>query len=237
MAESRNERISRFNVAGESVILVHGMVAHRSLMWPMARYLRRHGYQVTNWGYPSIRGAIEECGEGLRAELKRLASCPEISQIHLIGHSMGGIVVRCALQGQSFSKLGRIVMLVTPNSGSHAARRLAPPLGWLCPYLRELSDSSDSFVSQLPPLEGLEIGAVASRIDHVVSLGSALAVSATDHMLINVWHGLVPCSPVVSREARQFLQTGRFSDGVRRAEAVDVAKANSEAAGATSTRE
>jgi len=135
---------------------------------------------------------------------------------------MGGIIVRTALLEWIPAKLGRIVMLGTPNAGSDAARRLAPRLGWLCPYLHELSDASDSYINTLPSPDGFEIGVIASPKDHVVPLESALAVPASDHALVRIRHGLIPCSRRVAREVVVFLETGHFSASASRRRATSL---------------
>jgi pimeloyl-ACP methyl ester carboxylesterase len=61
------------------------------------------------------RHGVQELGRRLRA---RLANEPR--PVHLVGHSMGGLVARAALAGEAAHIIGRIITLGTPHAGSYA---------------------------------------------------------------------------------------------------------------------
>ena len=107
------------------VVLVHGLGGNRFDMWPISRRLKRLGYRIRNWGYRSVGNRIETHADLLATELDRIdAEMQDGGRIHLVTHSMGGIIVRKTLSHHDFENIGRVVMLAPPHQGSHAARKL-----------------------------------------------------------------------------------------------------------------
>ncbi len=74
--------------------------------------LRIMGFEARFFAYDWRKG-LEELGAKLAQELKALAP----RRVHLVAHSMGGMVARACLK-HAPANLGRIVMLGTPNHGS-----------------------------------------------------------------------------------------------------------------------
>ena len=68
------------------VLLVHGIWNAKSWLTPLARRLRREGFDVEVFGYPSILGGPEPA---IAALIERLRSSPPL---HLVGHSLGGLI-------------------------------------------------------------------------------------------------------------------------------------------------
>jgi triacylglycerol lipase len=114
-------------LSADTIVCVHGLArTHRNMNW-IARSLEREGHRVVNWGYPSRHGTIEEHGAALAAELSRLASQNPDEPIHFVGHSLGGLVIRHAVNHSacpSQAKTGRCVQIAPPNRGSTLARQL-----------------------------------------------------------------------------------------------------------------
>ncbi len=77
--------------------------------------LRAAGFAADFWGYDWRRSATE-----LGAQLcQHLRSSPD--KVHLVAHSMGGLVARAALKQGASPRVNRLVMLGTPNHGSFMA--------------------------------------------------------------------------------------------------------------------
>ena len=77
--------------------------------------LRVAGFDVEFYPF-DWRQSLDRLGAGL---LQKIAAEPA-RPIHLVAHSMGGLVARAALAGDSQRRIGRLVMLGTPNYGSFA---------------------------------------------------------------------------------------------------------------------
>ena len=194
----------------DAVILIHGLGAHWIVMSPLARRLKNQFGRIINWSYRSLWSRIEPHGEQMAGQLQELDDDPAISRIHLITHSMGGIVARLALARRVPSKMGRMVMLAPPNSGSHVARSLAPVLGGLCPPLVQLSDEAESFVASLPPPSALEIGIIAARSDFLVAEPRTHLPTEKEHIVLPGMHSSLVWRKETAEQAAEFLSSGAF---------------------------
>jgi len=121
------------------VVLIHGLGAHRAVMLPLKWELERSGFAVHNFGYNSLR-SIEHAADRLAIRLEELNRRHGPAVLHLVGHSMGCIVSRLALQRQRPANFQRMVMITPPSRGTPTADRIAPWLGWCVPSIPELPD-------------------------------------------------------------------------------------------------
>jgi pimeloyl-ACP methyl ester carboxylesterase len=194
----------------ECVALVHGFLANNTVMWLLARRLRHRGYRTRMWGYWNHRCSLLVHADRFAKELERLDADPQIDRIHLVGHSMGGIVGQAALDRYRPEKLGRLVMLGSPSRGSFLATRMASTIGRFLKPVAELTTAADSLVNRLPVPEGVEIGAIAAKYDALVSEESTHPEAPHEHIVLPTWHtGLVLRSETADLVAG-FLATGRF---------------------------
>jgi pimeloyl-ACP methyl ester carboxylesterase len=190
------------------VVLVHGLAGHRAVMSPLARALRGHFSQVRSWGYSSLWARIERHGLALAKELRSLDE-RATGRIHLVTHSMGGIVGRLALAEYTPRHLGRVLMLAPPNRGSHLATRAAPYLGRFFPPIAQMCDDAGSFVASLPPV-GAELGIIAASRDLLVREDATHLAGETDHITLPGRHLSLLWNRTTAEQVRHFLQHGRF---------------------------
>lgn len=197
----------------ETVVLVHGLGGSRLDMWPIARRLRRKGFSVRNWSYRSVGKRIETHAERLGAELSALDESCSAARFHLVTHSMGGIIARTMFESYRFDKLGRVIMLAPPHRGSHAARKIAPYLGWLTPSLAQLSDAVDSFVNTLPNSlhqNEIDFGIVEASKDRVIASGGVFLEGHRDFARVDGHHGILTWYPRTIELVENFLTHGTF---------------------------
>jgi pimeloyl-ACP methyl ester carboxylesterase len=102
-----------------TIVLVHGYMANRSTLLPLAAYLRMLGLgPVLTFDYPSSAG-VEAGAVRLRDWLRRRVRG---GRIDLVGHSLGGLVVRSYVQELGGARrVDRCITLGTPHRGTYNA--------------------------------------------------------------------------------------------------------------------
>jgi len=110
------------------VLLVHGYAATESVWTPLRRALAEAGFgHIVSFNYNSF--ATDPAA--LSAELTRQGllalATTGAPRVHLVGHSLGGLIVRCALaaSGTLSSQTASAVTIASPHRGAHLAR-IAP---------------------------------------------------------------------------------------------------------------
>lgn len=216
--------------ARETVLLLHGLGRTCLSLFPLARALEREGYHVVNLSYPWRTRSLEElAAQWLPARLAE-AVPPASPRVHVVTHSMGGILVRLWLRERSPAfPLGRVVMLAPPNAGSPLADRLAafPPFRWLVgPSGPRLGTGPDSLPHALGPWPAgaPELGIVAGdrrllrQLDAVlppphdgkVSVAATHLAGERAHLTLPFSHPLLPWRSATHRAVAAFLRDGRF---------------------------
>ena len=105
----------------DTVVLVHGIwMTGLEMSW-LARRLRDCGYRTVVFRYHSLRRPVAHNAQRLRRRIQALGD----TRVHLVGHSLGGLVILRALHEQADLVTGHIVLLGSPVNGSVIARRLS----------------------------------------------------------------------------------------------------------------
>jgi alpha-beta hydrolase superfamily lysophospholipase len=193
----------------DAVLLVHGHGAHPLWLEPLRRALQRQGFRAVNWGYGSMRGSIETHAARLAAKAEELDNDASVDRLHLVGHSMGAIVVRRALAIARPRKLGRVVLLAPPNGGARLADLALRLFGRRMLAATELSSDPDSYVNRLAPATDLDCGIIAASWDHAVTLASTHLAGERDHIVLRGLHTL-PLHRKTPAQVGHFLREGRF---------------------------
>ncbi len=107
--------------AGEDVVvLVHGFFASAGVFRPMKNHLvEKTGAQVASFTHAPGVGIAR-----IAASLKRLVDrIPEGCRVHLVGHSLGGLVARWYVQEQGgHRRVAQTISLASPFGGTERAR-------------------------------------------------------------------------------------------------------------------
>lgn len=202
----------------EAVILVHGLWLGGWTMQGLRLRLSRRGYAAYTFAYPSIAQSLDEHAQRLAAYIGKLQE----SVIHLVGYSLGGLVVLRCLRNHGEQRIGRIVLMGTPVRACMAGRRLEN----LAAGKRLLGASREIWRS-LPEVfrPRCELGVIAGsrpwglghmlmRLpginDGVVRLEETEAAGMRDRIVLPLSHSGMLVSAQLAREVAAFLERGAF---------------------------
>ena len=92
----------------ECVILLHGLARTKRSMNVIQKSVEKAGYFVINIDYPSTRYPVETLAESTISQALSQAHGLQCTRLHVITHSMGGILIRYYLSQHKISSLRRI---------------------------------------------------------------------------------------------------------------------------------
>ena len=205
---------------GGSVVVAHGLWMTGLEATLFRHRLAHHGFAVRQFHYRSMTAQPETVFAELREEVLSLPA-----PVHLVGHSLGGLLLLRVAAAHPELPLGRIVLLGSPVNGSRAARAFAAVPGasiffgnlagrellrdvaprWQGP--REVGVIAGSHALGF----GRFIGHLPEPNDGTVAVEETDLDGATDHVVLPVSHtGMLVSSSVVEATAR-FLSSGRFA--------------------------
>jgi pimeloyl-ACP methyl ester carboxylesterase len=115
--------VSDIEAAGTPILLVHGIVSNRSIFTLLRRGLTRRGFSnVFAMNYLTVANDVRAAAAGLSVEVERIVEETGFERLHIIGHSLGGLIARyyvTRLGGDA--RVHTLITLGTPHSGSYAA--------------------------------------------------------------------------------------------------------------------
>jgi pimeloyl-ACP methyl ester carboxylesterase len=204
------------------VVLIHGLWMGAPACALLARWLRAHGHAVVSFPYRSVRKTLEESAAHLHAFVQ--ARAPAL--VHLVGHSLGGLVALRAAAQHPDLPVGRIVLLGSPCNGCAAAEQLLPQtrgrwlVGNALPGWRPVWGEAAAQRCEIGAIAGnrrLGLGMLVVRLDGpndgVVRVAETWLPGFTDHVVLPVTHSGMLVSRAVAEQAAAFLEQGRFVHG------------------------
>jgi triacylglycerol lipase len=224
--------IGDVEAAGTPILLIHGLVDNRSIFALLRRHLRRRGFgRVWTMNYriwtTDLRAAARELGESIDAVCEQTG----YDRIHVIGHSMGGLVARYYVQRLGGdARVHTLVTLGTPHQGTRAARlfprgvcqQLTPNSEVVAELAEPAAGCQTRFVSFWSDIDALMSPKESARLDHP-------DLSARNIMVRGVGHMSLPIDPRIVREITATLahldsDGGTVTAGVTRLEPPDSAE-------------
>lgn len=216
-------------MSGKVVVLIHGIVRSAKCFRTMEPELQAAGFTTLGFDYPSTRVSIPECSLYLR---QFLASLEGVDEIHLVVHSMGGLVVRAYLREAPDPRIRRMVMLGVPNLGARMANHVKDLMLFKAiygPAGQQLVDEAAGLIPSLPAPE-FEFAVIAGARgvpsgfnplipgddDGTVSVSATRLPGAADFMTVPVLHSFLMSDPATIAATRRFLETGALREsGIR----------------------
>lgn len=204
-----------------SVVIVHGL-----WMTGLESYLLRSqltaqtGWQPARFRYRSVIDPLDD----IVADLKRFAEALPPGPVHIVAHSLGGIVTHRLMHGPGLERAGRAVVLCSPIRGSAAARQLARVPGARSVIGKSVRETllepvdrawtADREVGVIAGTRPAGLGRIISRLDRpndgTVAVSETVLRGATDCIELPVSHSSALFSSLVASQIACFLATGQF---------------------------
>lgn len=205
----------------ETVILVHGIWMTGLEMGWLGRRLAGQRFDLHYFRYRSLHMSPAENA----SKLKQMIIDMGLTRLHLVGHSLGGIVLMHLFDQYPDIPQGRVVLLGSPVLGSGVARVMARKT-WYRPFLGSsihkglLGDApmwrGDRDLGVIAGTRGMGMGRVVGGIDGVsdgtVAVAETRLAGATDFCTLKVSHTGMLFSAKVADETGFFLRHGQFQD-------------------------
>jgi len=210
---------------GEVVVLLHGVLRSSRNTATLGKRLEEQGFNVVRLDYASTCLPLEKHAENLG---RVVASLNGATTIHLVGHSMGGLVTRRYLgNGKPDPRIKRIVMLGTPNRGSEVADVVADLKLYgfiLGPAGQELCTDKKAVGVACTLPQGIEAAVVAGGLgrkpginpllkvdnDGLVTVESTKLEGACDFLQVKAHHGALMRNAEVAEAVAEFLRRGKL---------------------------
>lgn len=202
----------------KALILVHGLWMGAWGMQGLRLLLSRRGFTAHMLDYRSMAQGLDEHARRLAARIAQLHE----PAIHLVGHSLGGLVILRYLRMHGEQRVARVVLLGTPVRACMAGLRL----GNLAAGERLLGSSRDIWCKlpddyrpqcELGVIAGSRpwgLGRLAMRLpgtnDGVVRLEETEVAGMRERIVLPVSHSGMLVSARVAREVAAFLERGMF---------------------------
>jgi pimeloyl-ACP methyl ester carboxylesterase len=203
----------------EHIILLHGLWMRGFALGLLDRRLAEERFRIHRFDYMSVAATQEHILGRLQARMAEFAPEP----VHLVGHSLGGLLALRACVEATQLPPGRIVCLGSPLKGSAAARAFA---GWgrggevLLGHNRTLLEQGferwsgprevGMIAGRMPIGLGAVVGHIEGAHDGTVAVEETRLPGLADHCVIETSHTGLLLSAEVARQAACFLRHGRF---------------------------
>ena len=206
---------------GATVVYVHGLWLSGHEAFLLGRRLEKErGYEWRPFNYASTLLTMAQISDALDQFIRAL----NVPQVHLVGHSLGGLVILRCLERHPEQPPGRVVFLGTPSLTSRVANAVCrfrfgrALLGQAAgEELLSVHERQWHHARELGIIAGnqaLSLGRLVVEFqednDGTVAVSETLLPGAKAHLVLPVSHTGMLLSPRVAHEVGQFLETGRF---------------------------
>ena len=198
------------------VVLVHGYGHNRSGWFMLDRRLRRVGFtSVHTLNYLPYLSGVPELADRLAERIEAICELTGSDKVHIVGHSMGGIVARWYVQELGgHDRVDTAITIGSPHSGTYAAmlgvgtgaRDLRPGSRVMRRLERNAKASPVRWIAYYSNLDMLIQPASSAMLDHP-------ELAATNVLVKDHGHVSLMLSQVVGRSIAFQLQAAEGVDG------------------------
>ena len=200
-----------------TIVLLHGQGRTRLSMVVLGKRFRSAGYQTLNFPYNQTIRSLDEISGQL---VEFIGQKVKTSDYHLIGHSLGNVIIRNAFRKDYPAGLGKIVMLAPPNQPAHLAKRLKKNLIYRV-FTGDSGQklSEEKFYRDLP-IPRVPFGVIAGDKgqsltfsepnDGVVMVESTKLEGMADWILLHHGHTFIMNCKDTFEHCVRFVESGRF---------------------------
>ncbi|MBL4590025.1 MAG: alpha/beta fold hydrolase [Alphaproteobacteria bacterium] len=214
----------------ETVVLLHGIARTGDSLSTIEHVLKENNYRVVNITYPSQKKNLKDIAKYLNDVHLTKKFWATQTKVHIVTHSMGGLVARQYLEQYKdtidLNKLGRVVMMAPPNKGSEISDLIhnTPVYNWYYgPAGQELTTEEQAKNMARPTF--YELGIIAGKkewtyfvaawvtpgkSDGRVTVESTKLDGMKDHVSLSATHTFIMEKPLVHQHILYFLKTGEF---------------------------
>nr|WP_227672914.1 alpha/beta hydrolase [Psychrobacter lutiphocae] len=211
------------------VVLIHGLHQRGFIMSVLGRRLKAQGFQTHLHDYHSLSAPIAEHSRSLNLWLE--AHYNPNDMLYLVGHSLGGLVIRDFIERYPHWSIGRCVTLGTPHNGSVSADYISKLLP--AAVGKAYQGALDGTSAPLP--DRISLGVIAGNSPHglgqlflnhykrkakltaeqsehdgTVFVSETRLPNARDHLVLPVSHTGMLINKTVADQTSYFLLHGRF---------------------------
>lgn len=196
-------------------------------MHPLIEYLKLFGHECFHIDLPITYKKFEVAAlmleDYLDEIIKTHLSVGE--QINLVGHSTGGLVIRKMLSETKFAgKIGRCVLIATPNKGSKLAN-IACKVPLFVQIYKTLNSISYQYIEKIGIIDkqSIEIGAIAGNSSNLflgklideesdgrIEVKSVYLPSLTDFIVLPYGHKEIHHQKETAKFVDTFMKKGKF---------------------------
>jgi len=188
--------IGDVEAAGTPIILVHGVVDNHTIFTLLRRSLMRRGFGRTiSLNYSPLTDDIRSVAKRLQRLVEAVCRDTGYERVHVIGHSMGGLISRYYVQRLGGdARVHTLVTLGTPHEGSayaklvphNVARQLRPD----SPIVQELREPAPGcrtrIVAIWSDLDQMVVPKRSARIEHDDLNARNVFIRGVGHMSLPV---------------------------------------------------
>jgi triacylglycerol lipase len=152
--------------AGTPIILIHGVIDNRSIFTVLRRSLRGRGFgRLYALNYSPFTDDIADVAARLRTLIEDVCEQTGYERVHIVGHSMGGLIARYYVQRLGGdAHVHTVVTLGSPHGGTVPARYSV----W--PVIRQMRTDGSIITELAEPAPGCRTRFIAiwSDLDQLV---------------------------------------------------------------------